>query len=86
MKIYRQVKCSDRLPKENIWIDTNIGYIKFDTSDSRWLVSGGVVTWWLEEIKLPSEEEVYSESFTSDKTPNDFIKGANFILNKLKNG
>lgn len=38
---------------------------------------------WLEEIELPSEEEIYSESFKSDNTPRDFIKGANFILNRL---
>lgn len=42
------------------------------------------IEYWLEEIELPSEEEIYSESFKSDKTPKDFIKGANFILNKLK--
>lgn len=42
------------------------------------------VTHTIEEIELPTEEEVYSESFSSDKTPNDFVKGANFILDKLK--
>lgn len=42
------------------------------------------IEWWLEEIELPSYGDVYSESFKSDKTPSDFIKGANYILNKLK--
>lgn len=46
--------------------------------------TGAVITHVLEEIELPSKEEIYSESFKSDKTPKDFIKGANFILNHLK--
>lgn len=40
--------------------------------------------YWLEEVELPREEEIYSQSFTANKTPKDFINGANFILNKIK--
>lgn len=78
-------------PKEdNIWYDTNIGYVKFDTSDKKWLAIGGIVTWWLEEIELPSEEDV--ENYGRDEywytnmeeTLEPFKKGANFILNHLK--
>lgn len=41
---------------------------------------------WLEEVELPSEEEIYSESKSKGDWYDieNFIKGANFILNKLK--
>ena len=72
------------LPKEDdIWYDTNIGYIKFDISDKKWLVIGGIVTWWLEEIELPSEEDIYNAP-NWDSMLASFRNGANFILNKLK--
>ena len=40
--------------------------------------------WWLEEIELPSEEEIYFESGKKSKrTFQRFIDGANFIINYL---
>lgn len=43
--------------------------------------------WWLEEIELPTEEEIYIESGKNSKrTYQAFCKGANFILDKLKGG
>lgn len=41
--------------------------------------------YFLEEIKLPTEEEIYLESGKKSKrTFQRFIEGANFILNHLK--
>lgn len=67
--------------------NTDLGNLDFWDDDLSWTNFDCVrVTpeYWLQEIELPSEDDVYSEGITSGKTPLDFIKGANFILNKLK--
>ena len=43
----------------------------------------GTVKWWLEEIELPSEEDIFNKStFYNDLE--SFEQGANYILNLLK--
>lgn len=89
--IFKKVNVSDRLPKERSYVATvntmggidtlyHIGDGEFtnshvDTDTFNYIES------WLEEIELPSEEEVI-ESCRGAKT--SYINGANYILNKLK--
>ena len=63
MELYREVKCSDRLPKKDGLYWTNLGRTYFQLerpgskigSDGEFDVDDGhVVTFWLEE--LPQEE------------------------------
>lgn len=57
--IFRKVLCSDRLPKERKWFDTDKGYLLFSITQNQWLVSDEYYPkWWLEEIELPSEEDI----------------------------
>lgn len=41
------------------------------------------IHWWLEEIELPSEEEII-EVAPNVRCVNQFWDGVNFILNKIK--
>lgn len=43
------------------------------------------IEYWLEEIELPSEEDII-EVAPKTRCVNQFWNGANFILNKLKGG
>lgn len=64
-----------------VYVITNIGIVYYDKYEGREYD----IEWWLEEIKLPSEEEILNE--VKDRNhflKLGFIKGANFILNKLK--
>lgn len=95
--IYRQVKCIDRLPKESGFYQTNFGPRHFLVGCGRWM--GCEPQFWFEAIELPSEEEIQEESIAPFKNWGElqgkyddfikedskiFLKGANFILNKLK--
>ena len=84
-------------PKHNKVYTTDLGEKIFSVSNNSFMSSFGMgqisPKWWLEEVELPSEEDVFSKSITkyskyepSERSPrtNAFQKGANFILNKLK--
>ncbi len=65
MKLYRKVECKDRLPEDKKQYITSKGYCTYfpllqewgqkNIRDGYWVVS---VIWWLEEVDLPSEEDV----------------------------
>lgn len=91
MKVFvKRYPSKGEFPKENDKdYCSNVGMVyftkdKFYFRDEQLITFTNKVEWFLEEIVLPSDEEIYSESFKSDKTPKDFIKGANYILNLLK--
>lgn len=74
------------LPKEAGFYITNIGKIPFRNN-----LFGKYAEWFLEEIELPSEEEMQSEIYHESMEAEhayDFQQGAkhmqNFILNHLK--
>jgi len=66
-------------PKEDVFavLTKNGKMFSFDVTDR--------TEWWLEEIELPSEEEISKEvKDRNNFLKLGFIKGANFILNHLK--
>ena len=76
------------LPKQG-FVYTNQGVMYFLEDNKRFIDNDNHSTpmpnWWLEEIKLPSEEEIYLElGKKSIRNFKRFIDGANFILNHLK--
>lgn len=106
--IFKKVKVSDRLPKNRSYVPTinTLGGI-----DTLYHICNGEFTnshvstdtlhyieAWLEEVELPSKEEIRKESlgfFTEEdikdiygdfieEDSNTFTRGANYILNKLK--
>ena len=77
------------LPKEdNRDYCSNIGMVYFRKGnfcfwDEQLLKFTNKVEWWLEEIELPSDEDVFNKStFYNDLE--SFEQGANYILNLLK--
>jgi len=65
--IFRKVMCSDRLPKERKWFDTDKGYLLFSITQNQWLVSDEYYPkWWLEEIELPSGAFKFVNAQSSD--------------------
>lgn len=86
--VFKKVMVSDRLPKDGGHYYTNINELYFDFGnwhDSNYRISTQP-EWWIEEIEIPSEEEIDNESYPIDTTNEStaFIMGANYILNKLK--
>lgn len=70
---------------------SNVGMVyfrkpKFYFRDEQLITFTDKVEWFLEEIELPSEEEITIEADKIDtwKESYGFESGANFILNKLK--
>jgi len=63
-KYYRKVMCSDEMPKEHKVYSTNKGDMLFVAKDKMFgkRLYGGIIVsypeWWLEEIELPSEEDI----------------------------
>lgn len=90
--VFIKVDVRYRLPnKSGIYI-TNRGVIQFTSAYDRWY--GLEPQWWLEEIELPTEEEIKNEEKSVYEVNDDkalpykslWRKGANFILYKLKGG
>ena len=102
MKTYRQVQCSDRLPDEsNEWIvcvNDSGGLEILKRQKGAWCVDDNIeyhyndiVMAWLEEIQLPTEEEIkqnipYQGDCSKYQLAKNvgFINGARWILSKLK--
>lgn len=74
-------------PKEDgiISLTTNCGILTYSKTFG-WVNLQNYTTkapeWWLEEIELPSEEEIQSVA-PKTRCVNQFWNGANFVLNKL---
>ena len=93
--IFRKVMCSDRLPKvenENYFTISEKGHEKIRFFNGTRFESAyyeGEVKWWLEEIELPSDEEI-------EKIANDsgayrveagwFIEGFKKAIELIKGG
>lgn len=94
MKIYRQIKCSDRLPSEG-WVLTPSGAWMFYGGKFKCPHDGTIqqgIEYWLEEIELPSGEEVkenVKHGFNWDNPEKNalYSKGVDncysFILDKI---
>lgn len=76
-------------PKENNKdYCSNVGMVYFRKGnfyfrDEQLITFTNKVEWFLEEIELPSEEEIQSVA-PKTRCVNQFWNGVNFILNKLK--
>lgn len=96
--VFRKVMVKDRLPEYNTYVgivDT-LGSIgnAFHTSKGVFKSSHipksidvtFAVEFWLEEIELPAEKDIYtlSSRCATNERMNGFEEGANYILNKLK--
>lgn len=105
MTIFRKVMVADRLPKEGVGIFTDVGCLNYRNIEGDYVWSWQDEytehpTWWLEEIQLPTEEEIIKSSFeySVDYKPFDsslefshyaehgYIEGALSVLNYIKNG
>lgn len=75
--INRYINKGERPSKDGIYItdsgENRFRYHRFELDTK----------WWLEEIELPSEEEIQSVA-PKTRCVNKFWNGANFILNHLK--
>lgn len=97
-KIYRQVLVDDRFPKRSGDYHTDYGIAYFRHPKKKFYQEitgdgGGTFyiiiapEYFLEEIDLPSKENIGYESLLSEQGHHaSFINGANYILNKLKGG
>ncbi|MDR2274326.1 MAG: hypothetical protein LBF27_25690 [Sphingobacterium sp.] len=89
-KLYRQVSVKERLPEKSGRYHTNVGLVYYHGKEFyHW------IDWWLEEVELPSEEEITTNVLFHNNTmyhDNDFQKACdngikmcfNYILNTLK--
>lgn len=87
--VFKKVMVSDRLPSESGMQITNNGIVHFLSGCGRFM--GHEPQWWLEEIEIPSNEEIegmaiFYDTFESDQEDkySSYKIGANYILNKLK--
>ena|SRR5690606_32622274 len=104
--VYIKVPVKDRLPrytKKNIQTDRGIrdfSHGHFWHRPPKHLEYDELVKYWLEEIQLPTEEEIENESYLPFKKEDaqgqygefvkedsdKFIQGVNFILDHIKKG
>lgn len=73
--VFIKVNCIDRLPLVSGYYHTDKGIVHYSDIFEDW--NSDNIDYWLEEIELPSKEEI--NKFWCQK----FKKGAMFILNKL---
>jgi len=90
MKLYREVKCSDRLPKKNEEYFTDEGKAWFHTLGKYWTINSGTRTpkVWLEPYELPTEEvrEILYHHYGQGKTANSWQKlAANQSIKAITN-
>ena len=80
--VFIKVSCIDRLPLVSGYYHTDEGISYYSDIFEDWSYN---VEYWLEEIELPSEEEISKEVKDRNQFLKlGFIKCANFILNHLK--
>lgn len=84
--VFIKVPVSERLPSESGIYTTNKGAVHFLSVCKRW--AGCEPQWFLEEIELPTEEEVFKSStgWKEETRQECYIIGASFVLSKLKGG
>jgi len=97
MKLYREVKGSERQPEEKGFFKTDRGTLEFE--DGKWHIECDpneyyevFISYWLEPIEITEEDIHYianqyliiSESEKDSDYPYFTMKGAKAILSKLK--
>lgn len=90
--VFVKVKVTERLPNNEGRYMVGYEYGAFESSYSidfnfyEEFTDCSIIDWWLEEIELPSEEDIMHEENKqhTNEASIGFIKGANYILNKLK--
>lgn len=87
--VFRKVMVIHRLPDKSGVYVTNRGAMQFTEPYDRWY--GLDPQWWLEEVTLPTEEEIQEamdnlEDDDNDSANDEWLNGVNFILDKLKGG
>lgn len=83
--IYRKVLVSERVPSKSGKYFTDLGYSDYSIPRHEWCDLDWCdldVKWWLEEIQLPSEEDIKEESTYIGV---EFEMGANYILGFINN-
>lgn len=82
--VFRKVSVKERLPSESGIYLTNKCTLHFISGCKRFM--GNDPQWWLEEIELPSDEDIQLRSKLqhSEQRSDGFVFGANYILNKIK--
>lgn len=89
MKIYRQVKVSDRFPSKSNRYHTGKGFIYFNNRYNKFYDVELKITndpdYWLEEIELPSDYDIsFLEYDVLSQYNRGFIYGYNYMLDKIK--
>ena len=93
-RIYRTVECSERLPETEGMYITSTGLMSFSKTFN-WINQHNYTIkapdWWLEEVELPSEEDIFNSTphYRNDPELDDAFEdgyslGASFILNHIK--
>ncbi|MGJ1360398.1 hypothetical protein ACR79K_27200 [Sphingobacterium siyangense] len=86
--VFIKVSTKDRLPLESGLYLTNNGHVHFLSGCKRFM--GCDPKWWLEEVELPTEDEILEYARDEegledyDMEQDVFVDGANYILNTLK--
>ncbi len=87
-KLFRRVSVKDRDPEKYGYYDTAVGNIEYSPTNG-WQWGMPNPDYWLEEIQLPTEEDIL-EHARSEKGLEDydieqdvFVDGANYILNTI---
>lgn len=88
--VFIKVPVSERPPNEEGNYYTDLGYIYFKQEIKLWYDDENdycYPNYWLEEIELPTDEEILGATLIKqDKDQTQFMRGIDFILNKLKGG
>jgi hypothetical protein len=91
MKLYREIKVSERLPDKGEYM-TNSGWLEFDVMHNQWGFLSGLsgeweyvndVSWWLELIDI-TEEDIEAIIHQYSITRRGIKEQAKAILSKLK--
>jgi hypothetical protein len=97
MNIFKKVSIKDKLPEEGknvVTIDSKGNGITYKRFGENWnmplLEDNHPIEYWLEETKLPTDEDIQSESWICGASQVEeregFIRGAKWVINCIKNG
>lgn len=82
--VYRKIMVADRLPKESGEYDTNLKRLQYFEDLKAWTFCFKPI-WWLEEIELPTEEEI-KEAAEEYWGSSHFKAGVKHILDYIEKG
>lgn len=95
-KIYRKVSVKERLPNETDVYYTNVGKVPFFKGERKLTIdTDQEILWWLEEVKLPTDEEIFNGSLqylkevgsvdNKNVIVHDWTNGAKWLRDLIKN-